>query len=450
MKLNYIILAIAYVAELLIAELIFLYPFARKKWFALRYTLSVLVCGAAHLFLYLVLRPHTVGALETLVGSLWAPSVYNLFHYSLILCLSAIGMMTCFTAPISWIISACCGGYALQHIAHKLCDLLYVYAPLGDWLKASPVRNMLSEPVCCALIYPLGWFIFALPAKKCYGKSNGDPVLNLLSASIVAVCIGLNRFSRDFTPRVDTQIISSSCYAITCCVFALIIQFLLLKRSADQTEMELQSYMRKEQARQYEEWRANVEGLGIMYHDLRHELNTLKQAQQNTVPVQSLEKLENLLNDHLSLVKTDSDLLNVLLTTKYRFCEQRDIIFTCITDGTALAGINEVELVSLLCNAIDNAIEGAGTVAEQEKKVINLEIKKMGNFASIHLQNYFEGALQFHDGLPLSTAAGSGHGYGMRSMRRTVEQLGGVMEVFEENGLFHLQILLPSKAEQTT
>ena len=64
--------------------------------------------------------------------------------------------------------------------------------------------------------------------------------------------------------------------------------------------------------------------------------------------------------------------------------------------------------------------------------------------AVIHTENFFEGEIEFQSELPVTTKQDKRfHGYGMRSMQKTVEKYGGNMSIVTEDGIFNLNITIP-------
>lgn len=65
--------------------------------------------------------------------------------------------------------------------------------------------------------------------------------------------------------------------------------------------------------------------------------------------------------------------------------------------------------------------------------------------ASIHVENSFDGTVELGtDGLPETTKADrANHGFGVRSMRLTVERYGGTLTTLAEGGHFHVNAIVP-------
>ena len=102
------------------------------------------------------------------------------------------------------------------------------------------------------------------------------------------------------------------------------------------------------------------------------------------------------------------------------------------------------DLYILLGNALDNAVECLTAIPEMEKRFLSINIRRKGGLALLCLRNYCDHALNFEQGLPVTTKAEKAeHGYGTRSIREIAEKYNGQMSVKVEQNIFTLNILLP-------
>lgn len=442
---------LAFVVELLVGEYLFLYPFERKTGFILRYGATVLICSVYRLA-YAAYEPTIRDALQAAAGEAMGSSLTKLLLYVPILALTIIGMCFCFKGSWGAIVSACTAGYSVQHFAAKLYDIMEAIKFM-DGLEERTTNLLFywalplaMQGLCFAFVCVLAYYFFAKPAEKHNYKNCADPTLNLLSIMIVLIGMGINRFAIDFSGADFMRVLANSLYAMTCCAFALIIQFSLYEREHSRMELKLRQTMLREQAIQYEQWKASLESAAVKYHDLRHELNLLKASLGENAP-DNLNTLAQLIDSSFVPVHTGNEMLDVLLSSKKDDFLRRRITFTYIADGSVLKQEHSIALFSMFCNALDNAIASVSQIEDEERRIIDLSIRRLGEYAEIRIQNYFEGAIEFLDGLPVSTAEGEEHGYGMKSMKRTAESLGGTMSVSVEDGLFRLFFLLPISTE---
>ena len=104
--------------------------------------------------------------------------------------------------------------------------------------------------------------------------------------------------------------------------------------------------------------------------------------------------------------------------------------------------MSETEIYSLFGNALDNALESCSKVSEAEKRVISLKAAQRGDMVVLHVENFFDAALNMVDGMPVTTKKESGHGFGLRSIREIAEKYNGVATVQAESNIFKLTVVL--------
>ena len=78
---------------------------------------------------------------------------------------------------------------------------------------------------------------------------------------------------------------------------------------------------------------------------------------------------------------------------------------------------------------------------EEEMRVISLNIYGTNGIVTMDVMNYFNGDLEFRNGLPVTNKADKDyHGFGMLSIRKLVEKYEGAMEIRMDDGVFTLCI----------
>jgi len=106
--------------------------------------------------------------------------------------------------------------------------------------------------------------------------------------------------------------------------------------------------------------------------------------------------------------------------------------------------MDPVDLYTVFGNALDNAIEGVQSQQMPEKRMIDVLICTEKNCLVVQVLNPVTEGLIFVDGLPLTTKGDTEyHGYGLKSIRHTVKQYGGHMNVKVDAGWFSLKLLIP-------
>ena len=130
-------------------------------------------------------------------------------------------------------------------------------------------------------------------------------------------------------------------------------------------------------------------------------------------------------------------------------CKEQNIRFNCVSYTEQLGKFDSMSLYFLFANAIDNARAGADKVTDPDKRLIDVSLKQFGDSVIIHIWNYYSGEISFDNGLPVSTAQEEGHGYGLKSIKMLVDKFEGSLKTQTEGDVFHLNIILPLKAEES-
>ena len=204
--------------------------------------------------------------------------------------------------------------------------------------------------------------------------------------------------------------------------------------------MVLQQMMRQ-QRQQMELSKETVELINIKCHDIRKQLYTLG----SRVPTEELDELKKAVDIYDSTVKTGNETLDVLLAERSIVCKGRGIQLDYIADGAKLDFLKPGEVYSLFGNALDNAIE-AVTPLEPDRRYIGLQVRAERSMLLIRMENCAAEPLHFVDGLPQTTKGDARwHGFGVKSIRRIVQQHGGTLTMQAQDGMFRLVALLPLK-----
>ena len=412
-----------FTTELLIAELIFLFATPKKEHFLIRYIGAALLCLIVAYFFpvptRLVLNPF-----------------YQLFRFLFLFALTIGVVRFSFQVDRGPMYAACVAGYASQHIAYHVTNLLMHTSLLADVPNRMRVMELMAFPVVYGLLL-LSFGLFAAK-NECYKKT--DDRFNVMSVVIVCICVVLSRFSRYLEEFSD---ISVSIYTITCCLLALMIQFVLYKTVDLQHEKETIQMLWQEDRKQFQLSKKTIDLINIKTHDLKHKISSLK----GQLPQEEIDSLRETIRIYDSGIKTGNEALDVLLTENSLRCNQEGILLSYTGNGTDLSFMNVMDVYSLFGNAVANAIEAVQKVSDPEKRIIHIVSERLGDIINIQITNYFSGEILFVDGLPKTHKQEEPgyHGFGMKSMRLIAEKYGGKIAVKTDGEVFSVSIYLLHK-----
>ena len=203
------------------------------------------------------------------------------------------------------------------------------------------------------------------------------------------------------------------------------------------------------QYRAYRLSRESIDMVNQKYHDLKHQIALLRAQADSGRAEAYLSQMEREIRDFEAQNQTGNSVLDAMLSNKSLYCQRHDIELKVIADGKLLCFMEDMDVSALFGNMLDNAIESVERLDDRQKRLIRLYVVGDGNFLRIRTENYCEEPIRFRDGMPLTTKRDQRyHGFGMKSMQRTVQKYGGSMVTAQRDNWFELKILIPLRVEK--
>lgn len=355
---------------------------------------------------------------------------------------------TCVAVLLVWRVSpwqalfCCTAGYIAQNLISGTSNLI-------DTLVCAAGRPELPWSstllMGCLLVYPLYLWLFVRLVRRHSLADISEPQIILVALAVVATVIGLDVVVKSLgasTLGLEAYLMARLAHGVLC-GFTLFSEQKILAARQLATEREVERRMAAERERQYQLSRKNIDAINVKCHDIKHQIRSLADGGR-VADGRALEDLAAEIAIYDSTVKTGNPALDVILTEKGLVCSGEKITLAVIADGRALECLEPQEIYSLFGNALDNAIEAVRGIGEPERRLVSLNVRRSGTMCVINVENSCDVAPAFRDGLPVTTKADAGsHGFGTRSMRGIVERHGGVLTFGCEDGVFHVDALLP-------
>lgn len=437
-----------YIVELILAEQIFVWTFAkRKKNFFVKTWIGFIMLIALAIA-YINIRSWVEGFNSTPIIN-----IVSISWYIFLVILSLIYIRICYRITVSDTLFMGIAGYSVQHIEYVLVNEVIAY---GIWPS---VRDNLWIYILLCVVTCLIWYylvikIFAIRLKEHRGVMYDDKIQTILFFGCILAILFLTAFlgqniflSGDVNySQINYQ---GAIYDFFSCGLVLGVQYSIFRISTLSREKEIVTQLLYERQKQYKLSKENIEIINRKCHDLKHQIQALKVAKSEEFD-KYIEEVEDSIMIYDSVVKTENEVLNTILSEKSLYCEEHGISLSCIVDANQLDFMSALDIYVLLGNALDNAIECVIKHKDIEKRAISFTVSANRSFLCIQTNNYFEGNLQIVDGLPKTTKKNKVyHGFGIKSMKHLTEKYGGTLYTSLENEIFMLQIVIPIPAEFT-
>lgn len=189
---------------------------------------------------------------------------------------------------------------------------------------------------------------------------------------------------------------------------------------------------------------ASQEQAAVYRHDMRHHLALIG----GYLADGEIEKAEN----YIKLTQADIEAItpkrycenstvNLILSFFAAKAKKRGVLFSVDAQLPQALSISETELCVLLSNGLENAIEAAGQVTDEQFRKVRISCQIHKSNLLILIENSFTGKVEMENGLPQSLR--EGHGFGVKSIAIIAEKYNGYSS-FEANGeIFTMRLVLP-------
>ncbi len=202
--------------------------------------------------------------------------------------------------------------------------------------------------------------------------------------------------------------------------------------------------MLKAQYDKYRNYQTTFDMINVKYHDLKHQIAGLRAEMSDEQRQKWIDDMEQELESYSPELETGNSVLDTLIAGKMMNCRANNIKVTCVADGNILDFMHVADICTIFGNALDNAIESVSLIEDPEKRLIHLSVSTKKKFVIIQINNYCENQIKIKNGYPVTTKADkTSHGFGLKSIRYTVDKYHGNVTFDVNKNWFELKILIP-------
>lgn len=233
--------------------------------------------------------------------------------------------------------------------------------------------------------------------------------------------------------------------------------------SGENNRLETEAKVQAEQIRMYQQWYGELKHsrkeTQSFRHDIRNHFGILRsiceKGKENGSREECIEEIRKYLdsveNSYQGVVQEiDSGNLSLdaMVGMKKAYAESKGILMKTEIYVPKKMTCNSMDLVIILGNLMDNAIEACEKV-EEEKREIILKISYTMKNLFLMITNTYDGGLDGSSGpadggglLKTSKSDSAVHGIGMKNVVSTVDKYSGDMRWKADQGIFTVEILL--------
>lgn len=378
-----------------------------------------------------------VGVVSTLVfiffGEAFTAQIYPLIiHLPLILFLTFFYKFTVLRSTLSVLTAYLCCQIS------KWVGLSILSITDADWVYYS-VRIVTTLVVFAVLI-------------RYVSNAAAQLMQKPTKALLIFAILPFSYYFFDYATGVYTELLYSGKKVVSEFLgFVLSIAYLLFllvyfKQYEEKRETEQRSHILEMQREQYkreiEAQKRSANALSLLRHDMRHFCTTISAYIDSGECDKAKEYISGIISyvDKTAMHKfCKNEIVNMILSSYENVMEENLIDFKtsiCISEELP---VSDVDLTSILSNALENAIH-AVLPLETEKRHITLHLRMDDGKLLITLKNTFAEKPVLTDGIPHSSK--EGHGFGTQSIRYVTEKLKGNCQFSVKDDWFILRVIL--------
>lgn len=189
-----------------------------------------------------------------------------------------------------------------------------------------------------------------------------------------------------------------------------------------------------------------ISELAYLRHDFKNHLLLINRRLQNkeySKAIKYIASIEDIVTDAGDLIVSPNETISSILSTKKNECHKRKIQFTCNLDFEGIYLIKDLDIIILLGNILDNAIQAALDVLAPDR-FIHISIIQIASHLDIVCENSYITEPVEIDGRLQTSKALEGHGLGISSVAQTVDHYNGTMDYSYADNKFTIKLSIPN------
>ncbi len=220
-----------------------------------------------------------------------------------------------------------------------------------------------------------------------------------------------------------------------------------LEQEEELRRMQLGSERIRNQMEMYHSMKQNYERQRRLLHDYKNQLQCIQGMLEQGETEETLKYLSGLtgnLKKSVDLVNTNHMVVNVVLNRKFQDALDKNIAMTISVNNLSELTLGEEELVTLLVNLLDNAIEACEKLTEN--RVIQFKMVQEEDGLVLSVRNPVKVPVRIKDGrIATAKRDRSCHGIGLLNVDAVIRKHNGTSVLKCEDGWFYFAAMIPTE-----
>ncbi|MDE6567046.1 MAG: GHKL domain-containing protein [Lachnospiraceae bacterium] len=221
----------------------------------------------------------------------------------------------------------------------------------------------------------------------------------------------------------------------------------IVEREMKMHENKVFQIQAKNQLEMYRSISENFDNQKRKTHEYKNQIScieSLLDKKQYSKLEEYVKKIYGSLNNEPDAINTNNVIINAILNTKYQEADAKGIVFVFRVNDLSELKINDEDVVTILANLLNNAIEACETC--EDKKVIRFKFVKEDDMIIIAVKNTFNYDVVYENGEIKSTKISNveEHGVGIKNVLKIIEKYGGAYVIEDKNKEFYFSIIIPA------
>ena len=322
------------------------------------------------------------------------------------------------------------------------------HVPLDLHVASMPINVSNFVFIIFGLIIYFDAFLLSFLLKNIRKKLITSQMFLILAIVIPCFALIMLNLILLYVPRIIAITTITIIYGIY--VLTLYVHNALSAIYEEKLKSDLQAQEKEYYLNQLQLMQESVEQAKSMRHDMKIHLSTAKDFAINDKAKTAAEYLSGLLGD-INKNEIYSDTGNIAFDSIINFKLNNAKIEDFKPEIRLLIppqiNVEIADIVTILGNLLDNALDAVTNISTPEKMLtLNIELSKDSLF--IKIDNTFDGVVKYDNGKDgdasyiITRKTGSGHGYGLKNIRKSVEKYNGHLDISHKGNVFSVGVLL--------